>query len=112
MERQAREVWRLTSMHISGYYDGSGHGIVSIDGRPLSPAPSQKVWNHSPCGFAWGYGGSGPAQLALAILLAAGLPDERAVLLHQKFKWAIVARLPKDDPFAIDVDVKAWVRDA
>src|SRR5467141_965015 len=25
--------------------------------------------NHSPTGFAWGYGGSGPAQLALALLI-------------------------------------------
>ena len=31
--------------------------------------------NHSPAGFAWGYAGSGPAQLALAILLdATGSP--------------------------------------
>ncbi len=28
------------------------------------------VW-HSPSGFEWGYGGSGPADLALNILLAA-----------------------------------------
>ena len=26
------------------------------------------IRNHSPSGFNWGYGGSGPAQLALAIL--------------------------------------------
>ena len=30
--------------------------------------------NHSPTGFEWGYGGSGPAQLALA-LAASRLPD-------------------------------------
>ena len=27
------------------------------------------IRNHSPTGFAWGYGGSGPAQLSLAILV-------------------------------------------
>ena len=26
------------------------------------------LWNHSPTGFEWGYCGSGPAQLALALL--------------------------------------------
>jgi Family of unknown function (DUF6166) len=30
---------------------------------------SLKLWNHSPSGFNWGYGGSGPAQTALALLL-------------------------------------------
>lgn len=37
--------------------------------RNLSPRPSQKQRNHSPDGFNFGYGGSGPAQLALAILM-------------------------------------------
>jgi hypothetical protein len=50
--------------------------------------------NHSPTGFEWGYGGSGPAQLALA-LLADALPDENAALrLYQSFKWETVAFLP------------------
>ncbi len=34
--------------------------------RPLGPRLD--LANHSPDGFSWGYGGSGPAQLALAIL--------------------------------------------
>jgi hypothetical protein len=42
---------------------------VLVDGEPLDPAASRKVYNHSPDGFAWGYNGSGPAQLALAILM-------------------------------------------
>ena len=35
----------------------------------LSAAPSQKLINHSPNGFNWEYGGSGPSQLALGLLL-------------------------------------------
>ncbi|MCU4744613.1 DUF6166 domain-containing protein [Natronoglomus mannanivorans] len=35
----------------------------------LSPDRSLEVRNHGPTGFEWGYNGSGPAQLALAILL-------------------------------------------
>jgi len=42
---------------------------VWLNGEELFPNDSQKVRNHSPDGFAWGYGGSGPAQLALAICL-------------------------------------------
>jgi len=41
-----------------------------------------------------GYGGSGPAQLALAIL-ADHLDDDReAFNFHHRFKWAIIAELP------------------
>lgn len=57
----------------------------------VSPRRSQRVWNHSPTGFELGYGGSGPAQLALAILLEAGLPKDHAVRLHQAFKMRFVA---------------------
>ena len=46
--------------------------IVTVDGRPLNPRLD--LWNHSPTGFEWGYGGSGPAQLALAILADHQLP--------------------------------------
>jgi hypothetical protein len=47
--------------------------------------------NHSPTGFAWGYGGSGPAQLALAILADAIVDDGRALRLYQDFKFRTVA---------------------
>jgi hypothetical protein len=38
---------------------------------PLTPDYSLTLRNHSPTGFEWGYAGSGPAQLALALLLDA-----------------------------------------
>ena len=57
----------------------------------LSPEPSQKLWNHSPDGLQWGYGGSGPAQLALALLLDATSDPDIAQTFHQAFKWEKVA---------------------
>jgi len=83
---------------------------VTVDGRTLSPKRSQKIWNHSPDGFAWGYGGSGPAQLALAVLIKAGLKPSRAVQLHQEFKRDWIAVLPQRD-FEIELDVMLWVQD-
>jgi len=76
----------------------------------LDPAPSQALVNHSPDGFAWGYGGSGPAQLALALLLdATGNPD-LALDFYQKFKGEVVAGWPMDYPWTYDQDqVLAWV---
>ena len=47
--------------------------------------PRNEVANHSPTGFEVGYMGSGPAQLALAILLTV-LDEEEARRLHQAFK--------------------------
>lgn len=69
---------------------GDSFRNVWLDGEPLWPAESQRVWNHSPDGFNWGYGGSGPAQLALAIVLKlTGKPDG-----YQRFKWQVIARIP------------------
>jgi hypothetical protein len=76
-------------------YEGRREGHVAevtVDGRPLSPRLD--LWNHSPTGFEWGYGGSGPAQLALALLAHHTGDDEVAVTLHQEFKRLVVARLP------------------
>lgn len=51
-----------------------------------------KVRNHSPSGFAWGYGGSGPAQLALALLMDALGDQGMALTYYQDFKRDHVAR--------------------
>jgi hypothetical protein len=85
---------------------------VFVEGDELELAPSLRLWNHSPTGFNWGYGGSGPAQLALALLLAAGVAPEHASDLHQRFKWEVIAPLPQGEPFTLDVDVAGWARAA
>lgn len=58
--------------------------------------PRLDLVNHSPAGFSWGYLGSGPAQLSLALLADVLKNDERAVKLHQPFKAAHVANWPLD----------------
>ena len=65
---------------------------VTVDGRRLNPRLD--LWNHSPTGFEWGYCGSGPAQLALAILADHLRDDEQALNFYQRFKWAVIAELP------------------
>jgi hypothetical protein len=74
---------------------------VTLDGAPLDPNPSQLVYNHSPDGFCWGYGGSGPAQLALAIMLQL-VPDEAvAVGMHQAFKRDFLEPMNMGDDFEL-----------
>ena len=58
-----------------------------------------------------GCGGSGPAQLALAILLA--LTDEAtAERFYQRFKWDVIAPI-EADRWALDAgDVLGWLEQA
>ncbi len=69
---------------------------VWLDGRELLPGPSQRVYNHSPDGFNWGYGGSGPAQLALAVCLRLTGDRDLSFVLYPDFKWRVIAGLPLD----------------
>ena len=47
---------------------------------------------HSATGFAWGYGGSGPAQLSLALLMDALGDRDMAMRHYQQFKRTHVAQ--------------------
>jgi hypothetical protein len=103
--------------------------VTERNGATFLLPPRLDLFNHSPTGFNWGYSGSGPAQLALAILadhfghnpvaLARfrewacwrGLTDrewwgmqditadDAAVALHQKFKSRAISALPELEPW-------------
>lgn len=63
-----------------------------LNGKLLTPKKSQQLANHSPDGFNHGYGGSGPAQLALAICLEL-FGRAAAQRFYQQFKWEHIATL-------------------
>lgn len=77
--------------------------LITEAGRQLLPAP---IVLHSPTGFEWGYGGSGPADLA-ANVLAVFVTDKEAMRLHQRFKEVAIARLDHD---SAHLSV-SWIRD-
>lgn len=106
--------------HYYGRSDGDGYKAgpvyVVVHGKPLPLDPCFEFVNHSPCGFGWGYGGSGPAQLSFAILFdhftAAGEPEpvRSAMANYQHFKADVVARLP-DESWTLQADtVEEWVK--
>jgi hypothetical protein len=75
--------------------------------RPL--LPRLDIRDHSPTGFEWGYGGSGPAQLALALVAdccgrAAATPP-----IYQRVKLMIVSALPHDGWTLTEAQVLAAV---
>jgi hypothetical protein len=87
-------------------YEGArrlGVAVVTVRdqaGRAAPLAPRLDLLDHSTSGLEWGCGG-GAAQLALALLADALGDDERAVRLHEAFRWALVAAIPQAEPWAI-----------
>lgn len=95
-------------MYISGNYKTRE---VKIDDEVLSPKESQKLINHSPDGFSWGYLGSGPSQLALALLLRF-TNETFAKHNYQQFKLDIIANIDQAD-FSIPAsEIEDWIRKA
>lgn len=70
--------------------------------------PRTDLRNHSPDGFGWGYGGSAPAQLALA-MLADFADDETALQYYQQFKADFVAPLQGNLWVMESIDIEAWL---
>jgi len=92
---------------------------LTSDGRErgprleITPEASLKVRNHSPTGFEFGYSGSGPAQLALAILLDAfGAENEIAAEdNYQEFKAAFVAKARGPRWSVTERELLRWLAD-
>lgn len=90
--------------------------VVVLDDGGIRPL--RHFVRHSPGGFAWGYQGSGPAELARCILLdhfgitpsddsweGDGLP-----VSYQAFKRDVVARQSQSEPWSItDEEIEQWV---
>jgi hypothetical protein len=68
------------------------------------PLPMRKDIYHHSNEFCWGYGGSGPGQLAMALLIHALRDVKKAKRLYQQFKWRYVARLEEGAPWEISRD--------
>ena len=78
---------------------------VTADGESIDHR--YDLLSSSPSGFEWGYGGSGPAQLAIAILAHAYV-DEFAASVYQKFKREVVSDLPENGWILTKSKLDAW----
>lgn len=90
-------------------YEGrrENHAVtVTVDGEPLDPRFDLR--RHSD-GFEFGYGGSGPAQLALAILSHALGDDELARAHYQKFKFQVIGKLQQSPWRITQLEVRTWI---
>lgn len=92
----------LAGLVMSGDFDPSRDAFEELD-------PRLDLMDRSPSGFAWGYRGSGPRQLALAIL-AHACSEDTAMREHQRFKEEVIAKQDDDEPLLVtEGDIKRAV---
>lgn len=121
--------WGQEEDHFLGGHPFTECGLVCLreDDWDTKVNVHQALVHHSPTGLEWGYGGSGPADLALNVVQLV-LEDQgwngplvelygdrpafqMAWGLHQDFKWAFISGLPREGgqiPMKVMVD---WVRE-
>lgn len=75
--------------------EARAHVYLFHKGRHKEIRYRNDLRNHSPTGPEWGYGGSGPAQLALALACQV-LPDKQALAVYQQLKAQYIAKLKED----------------
>lgn len=85
--------------------------LVDEDGtrRRVELPTRTDLRNHSPTGFEWGYAGSGPSQLALAIMADYLKDDKKALEYYYYFKMEVITGL-RGETFELTADqVRRWV---
>ena len=82
--------------------------ICSRSGDDIYTNIPQRIIYHSPDGFEWGYGGSGPADFALNIL-SVFIGQEKAFRYYQDFKWKFIASLPFEGGVILREDIISWI---
>jgi hypothetical protein len=101
-EPQAIEESRASNETDVIYVGYRQRGRAIVEKRPgqdqLTPKRSLELANHSPSGFSWGYAGSGPAQLALALLLDYTDDEDVALAEYMEFKTKVVSQLECTEP--------------
>lgn len=113
-----RSKWgRRVRVVVENEMSGCGCCTVDADSYFLEPRKSQRLYNHSDA-FEWGYGGSGPAQLALAILLdffsdsnfKPETVENAAVKIHHKFKLEFLTRAPSEGFKIKTEEIEEWLK--
>lgn len=93
-------------------YIGKRDGVkaaVFVDDKELPLDPSLKLRDHSPTGFEWAYAGSGPTQLALAILLDVTDNPELALAHYQDFRNEFIATANYEGFVLTELEIGQWL---
>jgi hypothetical protein len=84
--------------------------VCSRDEDGIHTNVPRRIIYHSPDGFEWGYGGSGPADFALNILsVFIGQEAAQRGGLYQAFKFDFIAPMPKEGGTIKRGAILAWI---
>ncbi len=104
MKKAAEPTPEMMASRPIGYFGHRKSGRAQVFRRPRTGSetgpvldPQLDVRRHSPNGLEWGYMGSGPAQLSLAILVDYLGDVAQAEDLYQDFKNSVVVDLPREE---------------
>ena len=90
---------------------GTGDWEAWVEHRPDEIEPLPHKVQYSPDGFAWGYGGSGPTELARCLLL--DVVDDESLITHQlviRFRQQWVEPLNIDRGWRIsELAIRTWL---
>lgn len=92
-------------------YHGENQGVggqtimVIVSGEKNYPL--KHICRHSPDGFQWGYGGSGPSDAALSILHDC-VGERDANDFYMDFKWDFIAGAERDFDIK-EEDIRTWL---
>jgi len=79
------------------------------DGIRRSPLPHHV--KHSPDGFAWGYNGAGPNELARCLLIDATGEEDPHPSVVLRYRRQVIALLDKDTGFTLSQNsILSWWR--
>ena len=102
MKTAAEPTQEMMASRPTGYFGHRQNGRAQVFRRARAGSetgplldPQLNVRSHSPSGLEWGYMGSGPTQLSLAILVDYLGDVAQAEDLYQDFKSAVVVNLPE-----------------
>jgi len=102
----------------SGYriLDTGGHpkqAVVTVheEGKPPRPLDLRHDLRRHSEEFNWGYNGSGPSQLALALAADMLGDDEHAQDIYQQLKFKLVGRMPHDGWSLSEAQLRQAIRD-
>ena len=84
--------------------------LISVSStRPVRPSEHKSILSF---GFNWGYAGSGPSQLALALLYDVTGKAEVALIAHQGFKHDVIAKLPTEEDWQLtSIQIENWIEE-
>jgi len=96
------------SKYLPAIDDFTDDIICSRSSGGIETNVPRRIIKHSPTGFGWGYGGSGPADFALNIL-SIFIGQEEAERYYQDFKFEVVAKLPYEGGTIKYEDILNWI---